>query len=193
MIWVGLGGALPQGHAENLWQAGTLWIPKFGYNAWIEAVGSNGTDGYVLVGLVDHNDPMTVTVWFDSGGAYYEIVDNNPLTGFTISGDAPTGFQSGNLTADWIDERPACQDYPLKLWKLASFQYSQWSYADAIPNSPGAGYGSIGSFAHTRAWIQNSSTDETRLAWADHLGSNIGSGTDNFIDHWQAEGSSQCG
>jgi len=190
LIWDGLGGALPKSHPENLWQAGTGWTSSLGYFAWLEAVGPNGTFGYELVGAVSHNDPMTVTLWFDSGGAYYEIVDSNPLTGFTISGDAPTGFQSGNLTADWIDERPDCKSG--SFYKLADFRYSGWKYADAIPNQQGAGFEPIGSLPHTRLWIGDKGLGTTRLAWADRLGSN-GSGTDNFLDHWENLGSSQCG
>jgi len=180
-IWVGLGGR----YGDNLWQAGTAWTPSQGYYAWIEAVGANGTPGPVYITSVKHNDPVTVTVSFYSGGTSYEIIDNGTLYG----GSAPSGFQSGNLTADWIDERPACKT---GFYKLADFRYSGWTSAYATPNRSGAGAESIGSLTHTRAWIANSNTDNTRLAWADRLGSN-GSGNDNFLDHWQENGSSTCG
>jgi hypothetical protein len=180
-IWVGLGGRF----GDNLWQAGTAWNSSQGYFAWIEAVGANGTSGPVYIVGVNHNDSMTVSVSFGSYGTDYEIMDNGILYG----GSAPNGFQSGNLTADWIDERPACKT---GFYKLADFRYSGWTSAYATPNRAGAGEESIGSLTHTRAWIANSRTDNTRLAWADRLGSN-GSGNDNFIDHWQNLGSSTCG
>ncbi|MGB8347001.1 MAG: G1 family glutamic endopeptidase [Ktedonobacteraceae bacterium] len=182
-IRVGLGGV----YEPNLWQAGTGWSSSQGYFAWIEGRGSNAF-GPVEITSVHHNDSMTVTVSFYSGGTSYEIIDNGTLYG----GSAPSGFQSGNLSADWIDERPACHINPLQLYKLADFRYSGWTSAYATPNKSGAGAESIGSFTHTRLWIGNAGSGTTRLAWADRLGSN-GSGNDNFLDHWEDLGSSQCG
>lgn len=180
-IWVGLGGYYG---GDNLWQAGTAWKPNQGYFAWIEGISSNPLDSFgpVTITPVHHNDPMTVTVSFYSGGTSYEIIDNGTMYG----GSAPPDFQSGNLTADWIDERPGCKQ---GFYQLADFQYSQWSDADATPNRPGAESESIGSFTHTRFWIGDNGIHTPRLAWADYLGSNKGSGTDNFIDHWEGEGS----
>jgi hypothetical protein len=182
-IWVGLGGV----DEGNLWQAGTGWTSKKGYYAWIEAVGPNGTSQQVTIANVHHNDAIKTTVYFNAAGTFYELKDNKTL----YYGSAPANFVSGNLTAEWIDERDAC-GYQL-FYKLADFQYSQWSSADATPFHAGAQPEPIGSFTHTRLWIGDNGINTTRLAWADHLGSNTGSGTDNFIDYWEDNGSSQCG
>lgn len=186
--WVGLGGFF---RGENLWQVGSGWSPSFGYFLWYEAVGQNGTPAEVEFARTNCGDHIAADIWFSanapSSGLGYVLTDN----GTSYRGTAPSGFTSGHVSAEWIDERPACGDSVL--FKLADYNFSEWTHAFASPNNPTAGFDSIGQLAHTRLWMEDNDGSSTRIAWADALGSENGSGTDNYQAHWEANGSSQCG
>lgn len=185
--WVGLGG-----YAENnLWQAGSSWDPSHGYTLWYEAVGTHGTVGEQEIVSTSCGETIHAEVWFapnnTSSNVGVDILDVNTDTIYTKY--APSGFHSGYLTAEWIDERPACGN---SLFGLADYHTAYWSDSYASANDATAPYYSIGHFAHTRIWMANTVTG-ARIARADVLGSNNGSGTDNFQSYWEDLGDPQCG
>jgi hypothetical protein len=190
--WVGLGGV----YEGNLWQVGSAWASSLGYYLWYEAVGSNGTPQQVEFATTHCGDHIYADLWFapnnpSSNVAFYLTDNSTPYRG-----TAPSGFSSGNITAEWVDERPACGvdifGNPL-LYKLADYNYSEWTHAYASPNNPTAGFYSIGQLAHTRLWMEKNDGSELRIAWSDYLGSETGSGTDNYRAYWEDNGNSQCG
>ncbi len=185
--WVGLGG-----YAENqLWQAGSSWDSSDGYFLWYEAVGTNGTSVEQKIVSTSCGEIIHAEVWFapnnTSSNVGVDILDVNTDTIYTRY--APSGFHSGYLTAEWIDERPRCGNY---LFGLADYHTANWSDSYASPNDATAPYYPIGYFAHTRLWMENNVTG-ARIANAAALGSNTGSGTDNFQSHWEDVGDPQCG
>jgi len=186
--WVGLGGAQP---GDNLWQAGSSWDPFYGYRLWYEAVGGPySTIGPQYFANVHCGDHIFAEVWFaandPTSNVGFAVIDN----GTEYDGYAPSGFSSGNINAEWIDERPGCGVD--EFHQLADYNYSEWTTAYASPNDPTAGYYAIGDLAHTRLWIKDNDGTDTRLAWADYLGSETGWGNDNFQGHWEGNGSAQC-
>jgi hypothetical protein len=196
--WVGLGGFYPlTGPKENLWQAGSGWDNTGdGYFLWYEAVGANGTSGVtpITINNVEVHPSCGNTLYTEVWFAPQEPTVNvggliiNETTGVEYWYNyAPQGFSSGNLSAEWIDENPACGNY---YTFLADYNYSQWKDAYASANNASAPYYPIGHFAHTRVWAadENSNLWPTPIAWADALGSNNGSGTDNFKTYWQGSG-----
>ncbi len=184
--WVGLGGV----DEGNLWQAGSGWSTLAGYYLWYEAVGP-GDPGEIEFGFPNCGDHIYVDLWFapndpSSNVAFY-MTDNG--TPYRYS--ARSGFTSGYLTADWIDERPACgydQYGNAYLYQLADYNYSEWTDAEASPNNPTAGFYSIGQLPHTRVWMEDSNGTQNRIAWTDYLGSETGSGSDNYRAYWENNG-----
>lgn len=185
--WVGLGGV-----QENLWQGGSSWDAADGYFLWYEAVGSHGTGGEQEIVPAHCGETVRAEVSFTandpSSNVSIDILDVQSGTTYTKS--APANFTSGDLTAEWIDERPKCGK---GLFGLADYGYSQWRDAYASTNDANSGFSSIGSFTHTRLWMANNDDSNTRIAWADKLGSDKGSGNDNFKGYWEAHGNSKCG
>lgn len=184
--WVGLGGV-----QENLWQGGSSWDHDNGYFLWYEAVGKHGTGGEQEIVSAHCGETIHAEVSFapndPSSNVTVDLLDVQSGTTYTKS--APSGFQSGQRTADWVDERPKCDK---GLFGLANYQVSHWSEAYASANDPNAGFSSIGSWSHTRIWMANDHDSNARIAWADKLGSNKGSGTNNYQGHWEAHGNSHC-
>jgi hypothetical protein len=149
--WVGLGGF----YDSNLWQAGSGWSSSLGYYLWYEAVGTHGTgdangnDTEVYITGAHCGDHIFAEVWFapnnTSSNVGYVII--NKTANVTYRGYAPSGFSSGNLTGEWIDERPTCgsdQNGNIELYKLTDYNYSDWSNAYISPNNASAGYSPIG-------------------------------------------------
>lgn len=203
--WVGLGGNYPP---DNLWQAGSGWNLRDGYFLWYEAVDvthpTGGTDGLVRIGQAHPKggDHIFAEVRFanhnPSGGLTYILFDTPPgspdTTEYSQTLTFP-GFSTGDRSAEWIDERTSCGTDALgnvKLWKLADYNYSAWTAAQARSNRAGATFHPVGAFAHTRWWMEDNNGSNTRLAYAGALGSATGSGTDNFKQFWEGNGTSQC-
>jgi hypothetical protein len=164
-------------------------------------VGTNGTPGEHVIsinGVITHpscGTTLYTEVWFAPNDPTVNVGDLiiNETTGVKYwYGYAPQGFSSGNLTAEWIDERPAC-DSSGDFYSLADYNYSQWKDAYASANNATAPYYPIGYFSHTRAWTSDySNYGGTSLSWSDALGSNNGSGTDNYKSYWLANGVDMC-
>lgn len=185
--WVGLGGV-----QENLWQGGSSWDKDDGYFLWYEAVGKHGTSGEQEIVSTHCGATIHAEVSFTANDPSSNLTVNilDVQSGTTYTKSAPADFQSGQLTAEWIDERPKCAK---GLFGLANYHYSQWSDAYASTNDPNTGFSPIGSFSHTRVWMANDHDSNNRIAWADKLGSNnSGSGTNNYQGHWEAFGNSHC-
>ncbi len=190
--WVGLGGY----SEDNLWQVGSAWAynysPYGDYFLWYEAVGHNGNPYAQTIAITNCGDQIYADIWFapnnpSSNVSFYLTDDGLPYRGYY----APAGFSSGYLTADWIDERPGCS--PTQYYRLADYNYSEWTHAYASPDDPNAGFYSIGDLTHTRIWMEDNDGTNNRIAWTDSLGSELGSGNDNYRAHWENNGHSQCG
>ncbi len=197
--WVGLGGIFSRDNLrDNLWQAGTAWNSTDGYYVWYQAVGGpNSTGGEVWLGSVNWGDHIYTNVWLAgdtaSGQPNFEIVDG--VADFL--GNAPNAMGSGMQSAEWINERPACGRDPntlqLKFYQLADFSYTEWTHAVATPNNSTWKPQPIGTYGGTKFKMENNDGSAQQLTNPGGLGSETGSGTDNFQDHWLANGSGQCG
>lgn len=184
--WVGLGGI-----GENLWQVGTGWDSTNGYYLFYEAVGKNGTGGEVIIlNNLSCGTHTSADLWFSPGnpasGVGFHIISG----GIDVRGSAPPGFSSGYKSAEWIDERPSCgtdSQGHIKLFKLADYNYSQWTSAQASPNNATAPFYPISHFARTRNWMERN--DGYRIANATSLGSD----GESFNGNWEDNGDSQCG
>lgn len=183
--WVGLGGA----DETNLWQVGSAWKSSLGYYLWYQAVGDNGTVSEKEIATTSCGDTIWAEVQFTpndpSNNVSFSIHDN----GTVYTGQAPSGFSSGSLSAEWIDERPNCSAHDF--YKLADYSHSQWRNAFAAPNNANASASPLGTFDYTQEWMGD--YGGTRIAVANALGSNAGSGTDNFTTDWEGNGTSHCG
>jgi hypothetical protein len=190
--WIGLGGA----YGDNLWQVGSAWDRSRGYYLWYETIvaGSHNPSPPVKIANTSCGHHISADIWFapnaPSSGLGLYLTDNG--TPYRDAG--PSGFSSGSLSAEWIDERPACgldRFYNPLFYQLADYNYSDWTNAYDSPNNPTAPFYSIGQLAHTREWLVALDGSNTRIAWADYLGSEVGSGTDNFKTHWESNGDNE--
>lgn len=162
---------------------------------WYEAVGgpyqTNGEIPIQINGAYVQPScgiPIYTEVWFAPNDPTVNVGDLiiNENTGVEYwYGYAPQHFQSGQLSAEWIDERPCCQPCG-DFFQLADYNYSQWRDAYASPNNPTAPYYPIGYFTHTRSWMEDE--DGNRIAWTDVLGSNNDGGTDNYKTYFEGNG-----
>ncbi len=132
--WIGLGGNFP---GDDLWQVGSGWDATHGYHLWYQAVGGPyGQQNEQIFHATTCGDHIYADIWFapnnpTSNVAYY-LTDN----GTVYRGVAPLHFASGSLSAEWIDERPACgldQHGNAKEWELADYNYSEWTHAYTDP------------------------------------------------------------
>ncbi len=182
--WVGLGGFY---NSEDLWQVGSAWDNSHSYHLFYEAVGANGTPMAMTIHSAQCGDQIRAEVWFapnnPTSNVGYTITDNGTL----YRGYAPSGFQSGQLSAEWIDERPGCGNG--NFYSLATYTSTAWTNAWASPNNPTAGFYPIGYFFYTRVWIADiTRTSTLLLAYNDALGS----GGDNYLTHQQFNGNDYC-
>lgn len=189
----------PQEHSPGILRKIFAIIKRANF-IWYEAVGAHGTPGITPIEInnvethPNCGNTLHTEVWFAPNEPTVNVGDLiiNETTGVEYwYGYAPQGFSSGKLSAEWIDERPSCgAGYTY----LADYNYSQWKDAYASPNNATAPYSPIGSFTHKRSWMgdPNVSMWPTPIAWTDALGSNNGSGTDNFKTCWQGSGAGGC-
>lgn len=190
--WIGLGGGSPVDN--QLWQVGSGWAPWMPYShyyLWYEAVGGpyQNPSQQVFLENVSCGDQIYADLWYapndpTSNVAFYLTDNGQPYRNY-----APAGFASGQFSAEWIDERSGC-DYNGDVYKLADYNYSQWTHAYASPDDPNAGFYSAGDLNASSFWMED---NDTTIAATSALGADLGSGNDNFLGYWEGNGSSQCG